>query len=47
MGRRFGGTVTGASTDIDGEPAVRCELKFIYAGVYVTAYAYVCTTSTR
>jgi hypothetical protein len=45
---RFGGTVTGSHTDdIDGTPAVRCEVKFTYAGVRVKAYAYVRTASTR
>ena len=45
---RFGGTVTGSRADnIDGKPAVRCEVKFTYAGVNVEAYAYVRTASTR
>ncbi len=45
---RFGGTVTGSRTeDVHGEPAVRCEVKFAYAGVQVKAYAYMHTTSTR
>jgi len=45
---RFGGTVTGSHTDdIDGKPAVRCQVKFTYADVHVKAYAYVHTTSTR
>jgi hypothetical protein len=45
---RFGGTVTGSrADDIDGKPAVRCEVKFTYAGVNVDAYAYVRTSSTR
>jgi hypothetical protein len=44
---RFGGTVTGSRTDdIDGTPAVRCQVKFTYADVRVKAYAYVRTTST-
>ncbi len=44
----FGGTVTGsAAEDVCGEPAVRCEVKFPYAGVQVKAYAYVRTTSSR
>jgi len=45
---RFGGTVTGSrAEDVHGEPSVRCEVKFPYAGVQVKAYAYVHTTSTR
>ena len=45
---RFGGTVTGSrTTDVDGQPAVRCEVTFPYAGVQVRAYAYVHTTSAR
>jgi hypothetical protein len=45
---RFGGTVTGSrTTDVDGQPAVRCEVTFPYAGVQVRAYAYVRTTSAR
>jgi len=45
---RFGGTVTGSpAEDVCGEPAVRCEVKFPYAGVQVKAYAYVHTTSAR
>ena len=45
---RFGGTVTGArTTDVDGTPEVRCELRFTYAAVHVKAYAYVRTTSSR
>jgi hypothetical protein len=45
---RFGGTVTGSrSTDVDGKPTVRCEVKFTYNGVHVMAYAYVRTTSAR
>jgi hypothetical protein len=45
---RFGGTVTGSATeDVDGKPAVRCEVKFPYTGVQVKAYAYVHVTSTR
>src|SRR5512142_2776403 len=45
---RFGGTVTGSrAEDIDGQPAVRCEVRFAYAGAGVKAYAYIRTTSTR
>jgi hypothetical protein len=45
---KFGGTVTGYRTeDVHGEPAVRCEVKFPYAGVQVKAYAYVHATSAR
>ena len=45
---RFGGTLTGSRTeDVHGEPSVRCEVKFAYAGVQVKAYAYVHVTSTR
>ncbi len=45
---RFGGTVTGSpAEDVCGEPAVRCEVKFPYAGIQVSAYAYIRTTSTR
>jgi len=45
---RFGGTLTGSRIeDVHGEPSVRCELKFPYAGVQVKAYAYVHVTSTR
>ena len=33
--------------DVHGEPAVRCELRFAYAGVAVKAYAYIHTASTR
>jgi hypothetical protein len=45
---RFGGTVTGSNVeDVDGKPAVRCEVKFPYAGVQVKAYAYVRTSSNR
>jgi hypothetical protein len=45
---RFGATVTGSrTTDIHGEPAVRCELRFAYTGVAVRAYAYIHTASTR
>ena len=45
---RFGGTVTGSrAEDIHGEPAVRCEVKFAYAGVQVKAYAYVHVTTVR
>ena len=45
---RFGGTLTGSRTeDVHGEPSVRCEVKFPYAGVQVKAYAYVHVTSTR
>jgi hypothetical protein len=45
---KFGGTVTGSRIDdVDGKPAVRCEVTFTYAGVPVRAYAYVRTTSTR
>jgi hypothetical protein len=46
--QQFGGTVTGSRTeDVHGEPSVRCEVKFAYAGVQVKAYAYVHVTSTR
>ena len=39
---RFGGTVTGSRTeDVHGEPSVRCQVKFAYADVAVTAYAYI------
>jgi hypothetical protein len=45
---RFGATVTGSrTTDVHGEPAVRCELRFAYTGVAVRAYAYIHTASTR
>ena len=45
---RFGATVTGSrTTDVHGEPAVRCEVRFAYTGVPVRAYAYVHTASTR
>ena len=45
---RFGATVTGSrTTDVHGEPAVRCELRFAYTGVAVKAYAYIHTASTR
>ena len=44
----FGATVTGSrTTDVHGEPAVRCELRFAYTGVAVRAYAYIHTDSTR
>ena len=44
----FGGTLTGSrAEDVHGEPSVRCEVKFAYAGVQVKAYAYVHVTSTR
>ena len=45
---RFGGTVTGSRADnINGKPAVRCQVKFTYAGVNIEAYAYLRTSSTR
>jgi hypothetical protein len=45
---KFGGTVTGSrAEDVHGEPAVRCEVKFPYAGVQVKAYAYVHATTAR
>jgi hypothetical protein len=44
---RFGGTVTGSHTDIDGKPAIHCELEFIYADVHIRAYAYVRTSTAR
>jgi hypothetical protein len=44
----FGGTVTGSSTtDVDGKPAVHCEVNFTYKDVKVHAYAYVRVTSAR
>lgn len=45
---KFGGTVTGSrAEDVHGEPAVRCEVTFPYAGVQVKAYAYVHVTTAR
>jgi hypothetical protein len=45
---KFGATVTGSrADDVDGTPAVRCQVTFAYAGVQVKAWAYVRTISTR
>ncbi len=45
---KFGGTVTGSrAEDVHGGPAVRCEVKFPYAGVQVKAYAYVRVATAR